>query len=240
MAHKGTPAKQTQISDLRSYNFPTTTTPYSRHIPSPPLQWSSSKRKVCIYVSCQLGDLLTHITGDTAEQPTTPSRRVVDDDLVTISFTLPRSVIDRNKIDVTVTPHSQRTAAADHREGTLDPDAPPRTPHRRVPHFELPGLAPNARAAASNVEVGEDPFISVQNDCGNPCVNDAAPNAVDPDDDEHDNPYLVYPLPAGRSIKELPLNATRPFGYFVVTKGKKIGVFYDVWYAFHYLLFIYL
>jgi hypothetical protein len=98
---------------------------HSRHILSPPLQWSSSKGKVCIYVSCQLGDLLTHITGDTGEQPTTPSHRVVDDNLVTISFTLPQSVIDRNKIDVTVTPHLQRTAAADQREGTLDPDASP-------------------------------------------------------------------------------------------------------------------
>ena len=183
---------------------------------------------------------MTHITGDTDEQPTTPSRRAVDDDLVTISFTLPRSVIDRNQIGVTVTPHSQRRAAVDQRESTLDPEASPRTPHHRVPRFELPGQAPNARAATNNVEVGDDPFISVLNDCGNPCVNDVAPNAVDPDDDEHDNPYLVYPLPAGRSIKELPLNATRPLGYFVVTKGKRIGVFYDVWYAFPYLLFIYL
>ncbi|KIM80238.1 hypothetical protein PILCRDRAFT_9782 [Piloderma croceum F 1598] len=168
----------------------------SRHIPSPPLQWSSSKRK--------------------ETQPNSRPPHLVKSSM-TISSLSPLPSLD---------PLSIGTKSM---EGTLDPDAPPQTPHCRVPHFELPGLAPNARAAASNVEVGEDPFVSMQNNCGNPCVNDPAPNAVNPDDDKHDNPYLVYPLPAGRYIKELPLNATRPFGYFVVTKGQKIGVFYDIW-----------
>src|SRR6266446_954465 len=66
------------------------------------------------------------------EGPTTPSRRIDDhDDHVTITITVPRSVIEGNKIDVTVTPHSQRTAPPDQpgrNARAVDPGTPRRPP----------------------------------------------------------------------------------------------------------------
>lgn len=66
------------------------------------------------------------------EGPTTPSCRI-NDDHVTITITVPRSVVERNKIDVTLTPHSQRTAPPDQPDGNaraIDPGTPHRPPPR--------------------------------------------------------------------------------------------------------------
>src|ERR1700721_1859379 len=73
------------------------------------------------------------------EGPTTPSCHI-NDDHVTIPITVPRSVVEGNKIDVTLTPHSQHTAPPDQSDRNtraIDPG----TPHCPPPHFECPGWA---------------------------------------------------------------------------------------------------
>ena len=159
------------------------------------------------------------------EGPTTPSR-CINDDHVTITITVPRSVVERNKIDVTLTPHSQRTAPPDQPDRNARA-VDPGTPHRPPPHFECPGRATCPGTPVNSRQCGDDPFESEQNIGRGPNMD--VSTSVDSDDDGDNVPYLVYPLRSGGSVQGLPFEAKHPRGYFVVTKGKKIGVFYDVW-----------
>ena len=84
-----------------------------------------------------------------------------------------------------------------------------------------PGTPVNSR------QYGDDLFKSEQNIGRGPNMDIST--SVDSDDNGDNVPYLVYPLHSGESIQGLPFEAKHPRGYFVVTKGKKIGVFYDVW-----------
>ena len=109
-------------------------------------------------------------------------------------------MLKQNKIDVTVTPHSQCTAPANQSEGitrTLNPGTPPVTPHHHIPRFELPGQA-SLNRTPTNSQVGDDPFITIQNNPGQSSVDVTVCRAAATDDTNHDNPYLVYPLPPGR------------------------------------------
>jgi len=177
---------------------------------------------------CRTPPLIRLLTNEDAadEGPTTPSRRI-DDDHVTITITVPRSVVEGNKIDVTVTPHSQRTAPPDQPGGNARAVGPG-TPRLPPPQFERPGQATYPRTPANSRQFRDDPFESEPNiGCGSN-INVITP-AVGSDNDRDNVPYLVYPLHSGGSIEGLPCKARHPRGYFVVTKGKKIGVFYDVW-----------
>lgn len=181
-------------------------------------------------------------TAGHGELPTTPPRHI-HDDRVTISITLPRSVVDRNRIDVTLTPHSQRTATAYHLEGyerIVEPPTPSNTPRHRVPHFELPVQATPPRTPTNNGQIGDDPFQSEPNVRRGANVRgptrdrdtDVGVFVTRSDDDDDNFPNLVYPLPSGGLVEGLPNIPRHPNGYFVVTAGKKIGVFYDSWYVF--------
>src|SRR5882762_9227143 len=144
---------------------------------------------------------------DHAERPSTP----VNDDTIT----LPRSVVERNKVDVTLTPHLQRTSA--------ESVTPTNTPRRRAPRFDLPGQAMHPQAPTNCDRVVDDPFESEPNVHQGPNDNNATSSATNSGDMDDDFPHLVYPLPSGRFVEGLPKYTKHPFGYFVVTKGKKIG-----------------
>jgi hypothetical protein len=177
---------------------------------------------------CNTVPLVRLLTNEhlTDEGPTTPSRHI-DDDRVTITITVPRSVIEGNKIDVMVTPHSQRTARPDQPGGNAR-GVDPGTPRRPPPRFEYPGGATHSRTPANSRQFGDDPFESEENICRSPDVDVSTPN-LDSDNDCDNVPYLVYPLRGGGSVPGLSSIAQRPRGYFVVTQGKRIGVFLDVW-----------
>jgi hypothetical protein len=146
--------------------------------------------------------------------------------IASITITVPHSVVEGNKIDVTLTPHSQRTAPPDQpgrNARAVDPGTPCCPP---PPHFECPGWATCPGTPVNSRQFRNDPFESEQNIGHGPDADIST--SVDSDDDCNNVLYLVYPLHSGGSIQGLPSKAQHPCGYFVVTKGKKIGVFYDV------------
>jgi hypothetical protein len=84
--------------------------------------------------------------------------------------------------------------------------------------------------ANTSGRIRDDPFESEANIHQGANENVQALRVIHADIDNN-FPNLVYPLPSGGFVAGLPPIAVRPRGYFVVTTGKKIGVFYDIWYV---------
>lgn len=166
------------------------------------------------------------------------------DNTVTITLTMPASLADGHEVNLTLTPRSQRIAPL-HTPREDGAPTPVNTPRRPPPRFEL---GTDIRRSHSNrARVGDDPFA---NNGVTPSSSNNAPAGtnrvvpavgtgnnirivdVDSDSDEDvDNLRLPTPIhPTGQNATpNLPLFATRPYRYFVVTKGRKVGVFYDTW-----------
>lgn len=181
-------------------------------------------------------------------QPNTTQTSTVSSDTVTVTVTLPASVIaSGQEFNITVTPKTQRVTEprmnTQHAQGV--PLTPAHSPRARVPRFELPGLN---LGPANSSSVGEDPFVDddihasagggtriypgdrdIQND------TEAVPNVFDvgSSDDGQLSPKPIYPLHPryGGASRRTSQQVRTGARYYVITKGKKIGVFHDTWYV---------
>lgn len=157
-------------------------------------------------------------------------------DTASITVILPANFAVENEVHVTLTPRSQRIAALNDNTTTIASSVtltPTNTPRCRVARFELAELATcRATTQGNRSETSLDPFGSHAN-----LVNDK-PHDIrivdisDSEDEESDGPEPIYPSPAGR--RELPKSpaAHRGCKFYVVTKGKRIGIFNCSWYVY--------
>jgi hypothetical protein len=180
------------------------------------------------------------VQGDNAQSSMTQTL-IVSTDTITVTVTLPRFVIDSGQeVNITVTPKSQRVAEP--RTNMRETLTPPNSPCHRVPRFNLSGLA---TVTNNHSEVGEDPFIDNfihdgSGGCLHVCeggrdirsVSDSVTGITQAASDD-DSPKPVYPLPQGHDNATQHINQPRRNGmrYYVITKGRKIGVFFDSWYV---------
>jgi hypothetical protein len=186
--------------------------------------------------------LITAVPND-AEQH---GRPVDPNDTVTITVTIPASLVNAHEINLTLTPRSQRIAVHTPSEHAIGPPTPVNTPRRQPPRFELPGRDIPRTHLNNGVETVDDPFTDNNVRPASRAPNNIRVVNVDSDDDgevdHHPNrvnhrapeannlPDPIYPRAQGQNVI-LPAFALRPFRYYVVTKGKKVGVFYGTWYV---------
>ena len=103
----------------------------------------------------------------------------------------------------------------------------------RVPHFNI-SEHPVPATPSNSVYIGTDLFLSgghlrngIDRMPGSRGIVDVSDNESD---DEDLSPIAIYPLRGGQTSSNIcrasmPANAK----YYVITKGKKIGVFFDTW-----------
>jgi hypothetical protein len=189
-------------------------------------------------------------------QPDQPQQTLIrtateSSDTITVTVTLPTSVVTTGQeFNITFTPRAQRTAEPPTRtrtdeSGPACPPTPVNSPRPRVPRFDLPGLMPRSTAnVTANVD---DPFsdsgshdTSTRTDIHIPASGRGTRDtAIDiASDDEGDFELEpIYPPQMNHASTSRPTLQSEPCTtrvgakYYVITKGRRLGVFYDSWYV---------
>lgn len=156
-------------------------------------------------------------------------------DSVTITVTLPVEIAAGHEVNVTLTLRAQRTATARSNGDTAQNGArsaitPPRVPRFHIPE-KLAFSTPNTAREAI-----DDPFINssrtngINGIQGNRSTGYYVDISDSESDDEDTSPVAIYPVREGQTA-HTPGNtaAIANARYYVITKGKKIGVFFDTW-----------
>lgn len=158
-------------------------------------------------------------------------------DSVTVTVTMPASVFTNGQafnicVTPTSTPRIQHVADPTFPPPSNCPATPIGTPRCRAPKFDLgaethPTSNTKQRAppSACPTKAEDDPFGSTPNLHGT-----RTSRVVDIESDEEDlSPDPIYPLTEGQTAHAKSTNSAAR--YYVITKGKKIGVFFDSWYV---------
>jgi hypothetical protein len=180
---------------------------------------------------------------------------------ITVTVTLPAwMVASGQEFNITVTPKKQGksdTRSSANRQRDASPPTPPDFPPSpvRMPALNLAALTPpsSLRSLRTSTSSGDDPFNngSITNINNNGVARDNLNNAVPRDDppaprlaevaSDGSDVEAIYPLratnatpgasPSNQSpqANDLPTRASARL--YVITKGIKIGVFYDSWYV---------
>ena len=143
-------------------------------------------------------------------------------DQIHISFSVPASVAAQTDITVTLSPRRGRILRTDDIGDTADLQVVP-----RLLRFDGDDNKPVV-PVASNVASARSTH-RLANTCGQRDFSLA--NLKILDIDEIGAPDPVYPCAEGtvHPMDPLPENPVAPMKYYIVWKGLKIGIFYDVW-----------
>lgn len=173
---------------------------------------------------------------NTSSEPTFVQTSTQSSNSVTITVTLPADIAAAHEVNVSLTPRSQRTATRSNGGDThpvydtnpFTTAVLPRVPRFNISEHPVPATPPNS------VYTGTDPFLSgghLRNGIDRMPGSRGIVNVSDNDSDDEDlSPVAIYPLRDSQTSsnicrESMPANAK----YYVITKGKKIGVFFDTW-----------
>lgn len=175
-------------------------------------------------------------------EPFTPQSRLhtVTDDTIQISFSIPTSVAAGSEFTFTLMPRKHHS----NMPRILDNNSPPRQ------MSSLPVSSSQVKndpfvithSVASNAD--DDVFMTTTRGRSLPPAFESSPQPLSPqvscrstqkqspvvDIDHYSSSWPVYPVPGRDTIPQQPkLNSERAHGWYVITRGLKLGVFWDYW-----------
>lgn len=168
-------------------------------------------------------------------------RHEVMDDTIKILFTIPASIAAGSTFALTLTPKDTREGTQHQRTIPVDVPLQPRS-------------SPGNGEDSGILDTPDDPFLVVSSGCSTtpasartsqpqtPKASITRPNqpqspssssrrqGVIVDVDYNNSAWPVYPLPGRTTISLQPhLSIKLTHGWYVITKGLKLGVFWDYW-----------
>ena len=199
-----------------------------------------------------------NVTQYDGAQPNMTQTSTASSEAITVTVTLPASFVAAGQeFNITVTPKSQRVAKPRTRPNTertqgVTPPTPVHSPCPRVPRLNIVGM----NLPTDDGVVSEDPFAynsisdgsgskgirvypgndGIREDAGHRGTQsdlDSVSSVLEneSDDKARHSPEPIYPphpAYASTSQHSVPRVGAR---YYVMTKGRKISVFFDTWYV---------